>query len=281
MKIFAYIFPLIQILFGFGLAAQTIRGIVTDASSGERLPYVNIGVYEKNMGVISMDDGKFEIDLSKAAPEDQLVFSMMGYESMTVNVAEVKDFMEVRMRRKTYNLPEVVVSQNKNKPEKIGRYQPSKVTTGHGGSREFGLGGERGLKILHGDKKYWVEQVAFHTRFNTLDSILFRVRIYNIENDLPKDNLLQRDLFVKSYKKDKWIVKDLSSENFILNEDVIVTFEVVRLWFSDTGENHLFFTHGIGYEEGKTYTRASSFDKWSVNAPGAFPVAMYLSVTEY
>lgn len=259
--------------------SQTLQGTVKDAASGAPLPYVNIGVWNKNIGTISHDDGSFQIDVSDAAEDDALTFSMMGYESKKISISDVKRNGEVRLTRRTFQLREVVFEDVKRKPVKIGRHMPTKTTTGHSGTREFGLGGEWGLRVFSEGKKYWVDGIGFHTRFNHLDSILFRLRIYSIANDLPKENLLQTETFVKSYKKDKWIVKDISSENLIIDSDVIVTFEVVRLWFSNSGDNAIFFTHGEGYEKGGTYYRKVSHGEWTVNKRP--PITMYLSVVEY
>ena len=259
--------------------SQTIQGTVKDAATGAPLPYVNIGVFNKNIGSISHDDGSFQIDVSNANEDDALTFSMMGYETKDISISEVKGDVDVRLTSRTFQLREVVFEDAKRKPVKVGRYTPTKQTTGHSGTRKFGLGGEWGLKIFNEGKKYWVDGIGFHTRFNHLDSILFRLRIYSIANDLPNENLLQKETFVKSYKKDKWIVKDISSENLIIDSDVIVTFEVVRLWFSDSGDNAIFFTHGEGYEKGGTYYRHVSHGEWTLNKRP--PITMYLSVVEY
>lgn len=47
--------------FAIGLQAQTIRGTITDAASGEPLPYVSVKVCENHSGVITNERGEFEI----------------------------------------------------------------------------------------------------------------------------------------------------------------------------------------------------------------------------
>ena len=251
-----------------------------DAESKAPLPYVNIGVRNKNMGVISRDDGSFEIDLSKAALGDTLVFSMIGYESATFKAGDLRTTTrEVRLNPKTYQLKEVVITDKKKKSVKLGRYQPSRTTSGHSNTENFGFGGEWGLKISAPGKKYWIEQAGFHLRFNTVDSIQFRIKIYTVIDDLPGESLLKKDIYVKSYKNDQWILRDLSAENLIIDQDLIVTFEVLQLWYSKTSDNQIFFTHGSGYKEGHTYSRLSSQDKWAID--GRAPVTLYLLGMEY
>jgi hypothetical protein len=260
--------------------AQIIHGIVKDETTGAGLAYVNIGIANKNIGVISRDDGAFSIDLSNANHDDRVTFSMVGYETRHIPLRELqKSNSEIRLARKTYELPEVVVKETKRDPVKLGRHAPTKTTTGQSGNEEFGFGGEWGLKISSNGKKYWIDKVAFHLRFNTVDSILFRIHIYKVENGLPGESFVNKEIFVTSYKRDKWIEKDLSAEHLIMDQDLIVTFEVVRVWFSKSGDNAIFFTHGEGYEEGRTYSRDVSHGRWEVDARP--PVAMYLSVVDY
>ena len=68
------------------LAAQglTIKGVVTDAKTGEALLGANIMVKGTTNGVITDPDGNYQITTQSADAE--LVFSYIGYEAMTVAV---------------------------------------------------------------------------------------------------------------------------------------------------------------------------------------------------
>ena len=113
-------------------------------------------------------------------------------------------------------------------------------------------------------------------RFNTTDSILFRINMYDVKNDLPHTSLLRKELFMKSYRGQKWIRKDFSDQKIVIDEDVIVTYEIVKIWYSDKTHNNIFFTYGKGYEEGRKYRRASSHDRWQTEE-GAIPIALYIT----
>ena len=166
-----------------------------------------------------------------------------------------------------------------NDPVKLGRYQPTKITTGYSGTGEFGFGGEWGIRINNDGQTYQIIDINLHTRFNTLDSVLLRFNIYSTRDNLPHTSLLSDELFVTSHKRDKWITKDVSAEQLIVDQDVIVTFEVVRLWYSTTGGNALFYTHGKGYDQSDTYRRASSLDRWTIQDDP--PITLYLTVDGY
>lgn len=245
------------------------------------MPYVHIGVMNKNMGVISAENGTFEIDLSKADKNDELLFSMLGYEIVKKRIAAMTVFnnVEIKLVQKPEQLKEVVVHHKKIKPIKLGRFNPSHTTIGHSGTATLGLGGEWGLQIFNKGKKYWIDNVQFHLRFNTVDSILFRIQIYSVKDGLPNESLLAHDAFVTSHANQNWIVKNFERDNLILNEDVIVTFEVVRIWWSKKTDNQFFITFGKGYSEGKSFSRASSLDKWAIGERP--PVTMFMTVTDY
>lgn len=257
--------------------AQTLSGTIIDLKTKEVLPFVHVGVINKNIGVISDDKGHFVIDLSSVTNQEQVVFSMIGYETFFLPKGEIKsDQMRIVLTPKEYQLEEIVVKPiDVIETIKLGRVKPSKTTTGQSGLEKFGYGGEWGIQIKHEGKNYLLEDVNFHTRFNTVDSVLFRINIYPVVDELPGESILNNQLYVTSYAKDKWISKNILSENIIINDDIIVTFELVQIWYSEKGENQLFYTHGKGYAEGKSYSRDTSFDQWKINERG--PIAMYVT----
>ncbi|MGC4021260.1 MAG: carboxypeptidase-like regulatory domain-containing protein [Cyclobacteriaceae bacterium] len=273
------------LLSSIAIKAQIISGVVLDSKTNQPLPYVHIGVPNKNMGVISRDNGKFEIDLSKADKDEELVFSMLGYTVVKKKISSLlstKD-LEIKLVEEVKQLKEVVVRNEKPKPIKLGRFKPSNTTMGQSMLKDFGCGNEWGLRIFNKDKKFWIDNVQFHMRFNTVDSILFRIQIYKVKDNMPGESILREETFVTSHNGQHWISKDLERQALVLDQDVIVAYEVVRVWYSKTSDNELFFTYGKGYEEGKVYSRASSLDSWKIGerAPAAIPVAMFLTVSEY
>jgi len=262
----------------YTIHSQILQGIVVEAKSNNSLAYANIGVLNKNFGTISKENGEFSIDLERIPKKDTLYFSMMGYEPKAFMISELKKgYLKIRLNPNPIKLNEVTVTYKtgKAKIEKLGRIKPSKTTTGHGGSGEFGWGGEWGLMIYNQSKTYQINDVNFHLRFNTVDSVLFRLHIYNISDGLPYESILTQDVFTMARKKDKWVTYDLTNENIVIEEDIIVTSELVRIWYSDIGENHLFFTHGKDYEKGGSYSRDSSFDQWKMDERP--PITLYLN----
>ncbi len=265
--------------------AQTIQGKVVDAENGDPIAYVHIGISGYNKGSISRDDGLFSIDISGIDPNEKLWFSILGYKIHGIPLTELKEgkFLAIQLIPKVYELKNVDVTasriKDKQKPVKLGRYIPTKSTYGQSGYKEFGFGGEYGLQIFNDSKKYYLSEVTMHMKVNTVDSILFRFNIYKVENGLPGESFLNQEVFTKAYKKDKWISADLKPFNLVMDQNLIVTYEVVRIWFSENTNNAMFFTRGVDYDRGGTFVKRSSMDRWSIvdspETPGM--ITMYLT----
>lgn len=262
---------------------STIKGVLSVSGSNEPVPFVHIGVPGKNLGTISRHDGSYEIDLSQASANDSLIFSSIGFKRASFTISDLTESFDVSLVEDVKILKEVVVTGKKQriKTEKFGRIKPSKTTRGQNGLSEFGFGGEQGIKIST-PQAYYLEEVSFHLRFNTVDSILFRINIYDINKDgLPGNSLLKRNIFVKSKKGQKWIKKGLEEEGLMIDQDIIISYEVVQVWFNKKSNNAIYLTFGKGCAEGGVYLRRSSMDKWITEEPDAFPITLYVSGKVY
>jgi len=104
-KLFLFLFMLSISIFQYA-HAQTISGIVTDASDGLGIPGVNIQVKGTTVGTITDMDGKYTIEVSGEAPV--LLFSFIGYKSKEVAVG-TQTTIDVKLDIETTGLDEVVV----------------------------------------------------------------------------------------------------------------------------------------------------------------------------
>lgn len=86
--------------------AQTITGVVTDASDGSTIPGVNILVKGTSNGTITQFDGTYSITVEGQA--ETLVFSYMGYETQEVAIGEQTE-INVNLAPESKGLDEVVV----------------------------------------------------------------------------------------------------------------------------------------------------------------------------
>ncbi len=85
----------------------TVSGTVTDMSTGDPMPGVNIVVKGTVLGALTGLDGKYSLGVS--GPNDVLVFSFIGYNTLEVTVAG-RTTVEVKLESATKTLDEVIVT---------------------------------------------------------------------------------------------------------------------------------------------------------------------------
>ena len=88
-------------------AQFTVRGTVTD-NNGEPLVGVTIQHKESGRGVVTDNQGRFEIQLPGSSAE--LTFSFVGFETRTIEVDGSTDELQVTLRRDVAELGEIVIS---------------------------------------------------------------------------------------------------------------------------------------------------------------------------
>lgn len=89
------------------VAPDTVTGTVTDATSNETLPGVNIMVKSTNVGTST--DGSGNYTLLVPSSQDTLVFSFIGYETVEEPI-NGRSTINVEMRQSTSEMDEVIVT---------------------------------------------------------------------------------------------------------------------------------------------------------------------------
>lgn len=86
--------------------SRVVTGVVTDVSTSESIPGVNVILKGSTSGTITDIDGKFSVNVS--SDETILVFSFIGYESQETAVGS-RSIINVALQTSTLGLDEVVV----------------------------------------------------------------------------------------------------------------------------------------------------------------------------
>ena len=89
-------------------AAQEVRGIVTDASSGDPVPGTTVRVVASSIGTTTDLDGRYDISLPPG--QRMLSFSFVGYRTQEIEVPEGQRELNVRLTEDLLGLDEVVVT---------------------------------------------------------------------------------------------------------------------------------------------------------------------------
>ena len=168
------------------LSAQ-IHGVVTDAETGEPLPYLNV-YYEKGVGTVTNLDGEYVI--SKKPGWTKLYFSMVGYTTQVIKVSERTTKLNVKM--KPVMLSEVVV---RNKKKKYSRKNNPAVEL---------------MKKVVNAKKVNDLSVNDYYHYDKYQKITFAI------NDIAPDSLLESNLFKKyPFFRDQVEVCDVTGKNIL------------------------------------------------------------------
>lgn len=86
---------------------RTVRGTVTDGTTGEPLPGVNITVQDTQIGTTTDVEGTYEIEVP--GPEAVLAFSFVGYQTEEVEVGD-QEVIDVALQEDVGRLEEIVVT---------------------------------------------------------------------------------------------------------------------------------------------------------------------------
>ncbi|MGB3541520.1 SusC/RagA family TonB-linked outer membrane protein [Rubrivirga sp.] len=85
---------------------RTVTGTVTDATSGDPLPFVNITISGTTRGAATNIDGEYSIDVD--GPEDVLVYRFLGYVTLEETVG-TRSLIDVQLQEDSNILDDVVV----------------------------------------------------------------------------------------------------------------------------------------------------------------------------
>ena len=101
------------LLFCLPVMAQQITGKITDAETGEIIPYASVVYKGHNVAVISNIDGIYHISRHQGW---KITFSAVGYQSQVVTVNEKMDNpLDIALKPDRQQLAEVTVSAKKGK----------------------------------------------------------------------------------------------------------------------------------------------------------------------
>lgn len=253
------------------VAQDSFSGRVVDDEGGRPLAFAHVGIPAAGTGAITDEAGGFTLD---ARPGDSLRVSMIGYASATLAIPPASDGpLVVRLRARAYALPGASVRARLPAARELLASEPSRVTTGHSGGGDYGVGEEFGRVVALPPGAHLLTGAGFHLRFNRLDSVRFRVNVYGLGADgSPAVPLNPVPAYATATRKQERVDVDFDAP-VRAEGDVVVAVEVVRLWYRPRGDNALFFSHdGLGGARG--VYRPVSQAAW--RSEGAPPVAMWV-----
>jgi hypothetical protein len=207
----------------------TVTGKIMDENE-RPIPYVNIGILEKNIGTLSDPDGSFEIKLPSSLLNDSLIFSSIGFETLKFPVnsfAMVSAPISIKINSNATVLNEVTVSEKKLS-KKVARLG---WMGGKDGVLPFDTimgGGAVALLVESPRAPFHIEKLQVRLMYNSKDTLKLRFHVYAFDSikKQPGKELLTREIILIENKRFGWLRFDLSNENILLEEKrVCIGFE--------------------------------------------------------
>ena len=254
----------------FSQSSYTIAGVVVDSTNKKPLEYVNIGIFQKNIGTVSNNEGTFEIVIPFKHKHDSLLFSSIGYKTKRVFIPDLlnRDTNKVFLKPKRINLDEVKIISKKY-TQKVKGNKTSNESIGLAISQSLGYGSEIGTLIKLPDKEVLLKDFNFHIYFNRPDSALFRLKIYSYNNGI--DTLLVNEniiFMIKNHYTGDY-KKDLLKYHIVVNKDIFVSIECLKEYthgYDRKVNNDKFFYDRIIISAkllgSKSFVREVSQGKW-------------------
>ncbi len=89
--------------------SHVILGEVLDDSSKEPLPFTNIVFAGKNAGTVTNAEGKFSINVSGCSPNDTIIFSFLGYNTVKRTVEQLLVSSRIYLKENAIELDAITV----------------------------------------------------------------------------------------------------------------------------------------------------------------------------
>lgn len=245
----------------FGQYEITLNAFVLDQKTQKPVPYVNIGFINKTIGTVSNKSGRFYLryDESEIREQDIFQFSTIGYESLQLTEKELFERLEknntILLQPKVYDKKEATIFETKAIQDSLGYASYDSGIQSYWSGKNA-LGTEIATLIKVNKKKTKLHNLKFEIVENKADSVLVRVNIYDEKNKKPNTNILSSAIYHKISRKKGEEIIDLSAYDITVNDDFVVSLELVAVYGKD-----ILFAVKAG-RGGSSFLRLASQDRW-------------------
>lgn len=280
---------LLFILFSFAvlpLCGQRLTGKITDRN-GKSIEYVNVGIENLNVGVVSDGQGNFFLDLPDSLDGLDLTFSHISYASKSYSVRELRAIyiqdkrkMEVQLEERNLVIKPIEIRPGKMKLKKFGARVRVPGTAFMATPDDDYQIDEKGDTVYKQDYNseggtvfkikdpVLIRELSFSVMKMTYDSLLVRVNLYKMESDSTMTPMHAKPYYIMVDKQDEEQIYtiDVSGEYMVANPGKIYGSIEVLKFFGETRHKYFFLPMYMGEGFYRT-SRLGRFRKLSVN-PG-------------
>ena len=245
---------------------NSLNGTIYDSVTHEPIPFVNIGVNNKNAGTVSDLEGNFSLKDFKKYIGDSITFSHVSYYSKTFKVINTSD-LEVSLQPREEELSEVIISSRKLKKKRTGVRTFNPLLWGALSSKNNDIiEVAQRMNIPNGEKIH-LRNANIYLRTSLEEKSPFiRVNFYEATKNGPGEKIIFQDLIFKEPIKKGWLHLDLQDKAVTIKQDFYISFE-----FLPTNKKDLRIYSGAKILRGQGYYRLHSLGDWS-KSQGAYSI---------
>jgi hypothetical protein len=263
--------------------AQAISGRVTDAKTGQPLPFVNIGVVGKALGTVSNEQGQYGLAFQEKLAADTVRVSYLGYRPLLLTLRQLRAQPNLVLSPAAVALAEVRVQASRRawRDRTLGFTGNSENSTLHLEAKD--LGAETGTVIYLKRRPTKVLRANFNVAYNRVGNVTLRVNLYRLDakGRPTNEKLLQREVILRTAATHGPISVDLTPDNLLLTEDFFLSLEWVGGANAEALHDGVAFSAGIGYADNDIYYRATSQAGWERLSAGAVLAGMQPKLSFY
>ena len=211
-------------------AAQPISGTLTDAATSAGLPYVNIGVVGKDLGTVSTEQGRYQLQFREELANDTVRISSLGYQTRLLTLRSLLAQPNVALVPGSVPLAEVQVQGRSVFRRALTLGNTTNSLTSNLNLSTKHLGAEIGTVISVKRRPTRVLTANFNVSYNKVGALTFRVNLYRLDaKGRPTETkLLAHDVFATSNIKTGTITVDLTNERLLVDEDFFLALEWIK-----------------------------------------------------
>jgi hypothetical protein len=236
--------------------AQTIAGTITDATTHQKIPYVNVGIIGKGIGTVSDNNGFFQVAMNND-DTDSLKVSMIGYRPQSFLARDLKKHtgpLNITLVPNIIALKEVKIYNHAFKKVILGNTTQSKSTSA--GFTSNMLGNEIGTIIKIKKSPTYLKEFNASLANDATDSVTLRLNFYSVKDGLPDKILQQQNIFVTVKRGQDKISVNLEPYNIVVEDKFFVSLE----WIQNTDGHGLMFSASLF--SSAIISRETSQAKW-------------------
>ncbi len=195
---------------------KIVKGRIIDAETKQGIPYVNIGIFQKNIGTVSSENGQYQLGFSgNYATSDSIIFSHVGYQTVTYSIAQLLNPMPaIQLLPISKTLQEVVVKPRKLAKRILGRNGKGlglmhyNFYTFYEQEVDDRLGKEAGI-LIPNKRDCFLNELQLQISSNEFASLKLRLNFYKIVDGIPTELIIPKEIifeikdgFIGLYKFD-------------------------------------------------------------------------------